>query len=111
SHRTRAALPAGPEGALRAGNTTNRDLARHFDQVIGEYAGTDLMGGEPAVYDDAAAAAELSRRLQGFFVGHPIRVEIDDTIAANAVAGADVVRLNRGGGVSGGHLRPCGYDD
>ncbi|HJZ88503.1 MAG TPA: flavohemoglobin expression-modulating QEGLA motif protein [Polyangia bacterium] len=85
-----------PESAIRDGKTTNLELARHFDQVIGEYAGTDLMGGEPAVYDDAAAAAELSRRLQGFFVGHPIRVEIDDTIAANAVAGADVVRLKRG---------------
>jgi uncharacterized protein (TIGR02421 family) len=77
------------------GKTTNLMLAEHFDRVIDQYAAVPL-GGEPEPEVDAeAVASELARRFHDFFVDHAIRVEVVDSLTANAVAGADVVKIKR----------------
>jgi len=78
------------------GKTTNLALARHFDAIMGKYTGHELARPQEATLSAEDVAAELSRRLGRRFAPHPIRVEVDDTIAANAVAGADVVRIKKG---------------
>jgi uncharacterized protein (TIGR02421 family) len=84
-----------PDSVTTDGKTSNLSLAHHFDGMITQYAGKDLGAREAVNLGAEQAAAELSRRLSSFFEGHSIRVELDDAIAANAVAGADVVRLKR----------------
>jgi uncharacterized protein (TIGR02421 family) len=85
-----------PDSVACDGKTSNLQLAEHFDRVITSYAGKDLGTEDAEVLSDVEVADELRRRLSRFFVDHPIRVELDDGIAANAVAGADVVRVKRG---------------
>ena len=75
--------------------TTNLDLARHFDQVIAGFVGPPDEGDRPTLSAEEVAA-ELGPRLAAFFTGHAIRVEVVDSIAANAVAGAEEVKLKRG---------------
>jgi uncharacterized protein (TIGR02421 family) len=87
-----------PDSLTADRKTTNLDLARHFDDVIEGLAGAADMPG-PA--DELTLTAEevvpeLTRRFQRFFVGHPIRVEVVDSIAAKAVAGVEGVRVKRG---------------
>lgn len=77
------------------GKTTNLALAEHVDRVSARYQDTSRDGaGGPELSADAVAA-ELEQRLTRFFAGHAIRVEVVDSLAANAVAGADVVKLKR----------------
>ena len=94
-HRFSCELYGRPASVACDGKTTNLALAHHFDTVITQYADKELPVRE-ATLSAEQVAEELSRRLAKFFAGHTIRVELDDSIAANAVAGADVVRIKRG---------------
>src|SRR5204863_7040467 len=64
--------------------------------VIDQYAARVLGSSEddPAVPPEEVAA-ELERRFRAFFDGHAIRVEVVDSLSANAVAGPDVVKIKR----------------
>ena len=86
-----------PNSPTCDGKTTNLALARHFDAMITQFAGQDIARsvGDPLTAEQVAD--DLGRRFAKRFAPHPIRVEVDDTIAANAVAGADVVRIKKGG--------------
>lgn len=81
------------------GKTTNLALAQHFDRVLAAYA---RKVPAPAATDDEAeispddVAAELARRFARFFGDAAPRVEVVEALSANAVAGADVVKLKRG---------------
>jgi uncharacterized protein (TIGR02421 family) len=94
-HRFSCELYGRPASVACDGKTTNLALAHHFDTVITQYADKELPARE-ATLSAEDVAEELARRLARFFAGHTIRVELDDSIAANAVAGADVVRIKRG---------------
>src|SRR5438105_1873066 len=93
-HRFSCELYGRPSSVACDGKTTNLALAQHFDTVITQYA--DKEPPREATISAEEVADELGRRLGRFFPGHSIRVQLDDTIAANAVAGADVVRIKRG---------------
>lgn len=84
-----------PNSPTTDGKTTNLALARHFDAMINQYADHDIARGEEPTLSAEEVAEELGRRFALRFAPHPIRVEVDDSIAANAVAGADVVRIKR----------------
>ncbi len=88
-----------PASASTDGRTTNLALAEHFDEVIARYAGSALAD-EPEELDAAAAAAELERRLAGFFVGlgpgETVRCEVVPGLAAKAASGSAGVRLRAG---------------
>ena len=85
-----------PNSPTCDGKTTNLSLARHFDSIMDKYTGHELARAQEPTLSAEEVAAELGRRLGRRFAPHPIRVEVDDTIAANAVAGADVVRIKKG---------------
>jgi len=85
-----------PNSPTADGKTTNLALARHFDAMMTQYADHEIAKGQEATLSAEEVAAELGRRFSKRFAPHPIRVEVDDTIAANAVAGADVVRIKAG---------------
>lgn len=85
-----------PNSPTCDGKTTNLALARHFDAMMKQYADHEIARAQEPTLDAAEVAEELGRRFARRFAPHPIRVEVDDTIAANAVAGADVVRIKAG---------------
>jgi uncharacterized protein (TIGR02421 family) len=85
-----------PQSVSCDGKTTNLALAEHFDAVIDRYA-RRLPGDPDEEVSADVVAAELERRFRAFFTGHVIRVEVVDSLTANAVAGADVVKIKRGG--------------
>ncbi|MBI4511557.1 MAG: DUF1704 domain-containing protein [Deltaproteobacteria bacterium] len=90
-----------PQSVSCDGKTTNLALAEHFDRVIDHYAGQGLgLVEDKPELTALEVAEELQRRFDRFFVHHPIRVEVVDSLSANAVAGADVVKINRASGFS-----------
>jgi uncharacterized protein (TIGR02421 family) len=95
-HKLSRELYGHPNSPTADGKTTNLALARHFDAMINQYADHHIARGEIPTLSAQEVAEELGRRFARRFAPHPIRVEVDDTIAANAVAGADVVRIKKG---------------
>lgn len=81
--------------SLVPGHRTNVELARHFEQILDQYVDVQLGGEDEVAVEASLAAAELRLRFAAYFDDHPIRVEVIDGLAANAVAGADVVKLKR----------------
>jgi uncharacterized protein (TIGR02421 family) len=78
------------------GRTTNLMLAEHFDRVLKTYAGADL-GAPPSACMPAERVAEtMEARLREYFLDDPIRCEVAETLSANAVTSAEVVKLKRG---------------
>lgn len=78
--------------------TTNLDLARHFANVVDQFAGA---GRPPSPLDEEVltseeVAPELARRFAVSFPDRTIRVEIVDDIAAKATARIDLVQIKRG---------------
>lgn len=92
-----AELYGRPQSISCDGKTTNLDLADHFDRVIAQYP---ALGVDETTLTAEAAADDLRRRLAGFFGEREVRVEVVDELGANAVAGADVIKLKRGAGFS-----------
>lgn len=95
-HRLSRGLYGHPNSPTADGKTTNLALARHFDAMITQYAGHDVARGQEPTLSAEEVAAELQRRFTKRFAPHPIRVEVDESLAAKAVAGADVVRIKKG---------------
>lgn len=86
----------GRPGSLSADRrTTNLDLARHFDQVIGGFhPPPDDLDQHNISAEDAVVL--LKERFERFFVGREIRVSLVDDLAAQASASADEIRVKRG---------------
>src|SRR5581483_147965 len=91
-----------PDSLSCDGKTTNTALAEHFDRVMAAYAGADLRSGARAV-DAADVAFQLEERLRAHFsygaqdgAKVPIRCEIAESLSANAVTSADVIKIKRG---------------
>jgi uncharacterized protein (TIGR02421 family) len=84
-----------PDSISCDGRTTNLALAQHFDGVLTRYPSYARPTGEATVAADRAAAL-LEARLAGFFTERPPRVEVVADLTANAVAGADAVKLKKG---------------
>lgn len=85
-----------PQSVSCDGRTTNLSLAEHFDQVIERYVTKELDTTPEALLSADQVAQELAQRFSAFFADHTIRVEVVDSLSANAVAGADVVKIKRG---------------
>jgi len=83
-----------PESISCDGRTTNLALAQHFDEVLAHYPLLARPTGEDTLSAEEAAPL-LEARLAEFFRERPPRVEVVDELTANAVAGADAVKLRR----------------
>ena len=84
-----------PSSLSSDGKTTNLELAEHFDRVMFAYANVDL-GGHARPIGADEVAAQLDARLRAYFTDDPIRCEVAETLSANAVTSAELVRVKRG---------------
>jgi uncharacterized protein (TIGR02421 family) len=72
--------------------TTNLDLARHFEQVVASFAPSLSSVDQPSL--GAEEAAEILRdRFAQFFTGHPVKVRVVDRLAASASSTGEEIRL------------------
>jgi uncharacterized protein (TIGR02421 family) len=78
------------------GRTTVRDMGLVLYDLFTAVGGERL--GKPQLRDITAenAALELNARLDRFFGGAPIRVQVDDSLLADAAAGSDYVKIRSG---------------
>jgi uncharacterized protein (TIGR02421 family) len=72
--------------------TTNLDLARHFEQVVASFAPPLSPVDQPTLGADEAAEI-LRERFAQFFGEHPVKVRIVDRLAASASSTAEEIRL------------------
>lgn len=82
---------------LPDGRTTVREMGQRLGAQLGAIAWNKIGEPHPREYDSRAAAAILNERLATFFgdsVG--VRVEVDDTLVADAAAGGDYVKIRSG---------------
>lgn len=93
-HRRSVECYGQPSSLFCDGKNTNLDLARHFDRVMQGYAGVAHDRSAPVTAEEVAAA--LEKRLRAHFTDDAIRCEVADTLSANAVASAEVVKIKRG---------------
>ncbi len=78
------------------GQTTNLELARHFDRMLSGFL--DFEAGEVPEprYTAERAAGMLERRMRRYFKNRKVRVQISSRLTANAAAGATTIKLKRG---------------
>ncbi len=76
--------------------TTNLELARYFDRVLIGFAGCDLGPQPKARYTAEEAAEILDRKMQRFFKGDRVKVQVSSNLTANAAAGAATIKIKRG---------------
>lgn len=83
----------GRPGSLSADRqTTNLDLARHFEQVVSSFAPSLSSVDQPSL--GAEEAAQILRdRFSEFFTSHPIKVRVVDRLVASASSTAEEIRL------------------
>ncbi|MFO0661344.1 MAG: flavohemoglobin expression-modulating QEGLA motif protein [Polyangiaceae bacterium] len=88
-------LYGSPKDRLPHGKTV-RDVCSEIYGRLGA-VGKSILGPEdPRDIPADEAAAILDRRLREYFVGSQVAVQIDDSIAADAAAGSDYVKLRSG---------------
>lgn len=72
--------------------TTNLDLARHFEQVVASFAPSLSSVDQPSLGAEEAAAI-LRERFSQFFTSHPIKVRVVDRLAASASSTGEEIRI------------------
>lgn len=89
-------LYGSPKDRLPDGRTTVRDMGFVLYNLLTAIGGERL--GPPERRDITAemAALELNARFDRFFGGASIRVEVDDSLLADAAAGSDYVKIRSG---------------
>ena len=93
------ALFGGPERALPGGATT-REAANHFITVADEMDRELLAPAEQVEISATALVLQLQARLDDFFDGRVITVELDPDLIAKAAAGATRIRVRSGAAFS-----------
>ncbi|MBX3262635.1 MAG: DUF1704 domain-containing protein [Labilithrix sp.] len=89
-------LYGSPKDKFPDGIATLRDLGHVLYEILTNIDETLLgMQYERAIPAEEAAA-ELNRRLTGYFGDAAVRVEVDDTILSDAAAGSDYVKVRSG---------------
>lgn len=103
SHRVTAyssRLFGRPVELLPGNGPTNLDAARHFVDLANELD-QELRSVEPGyVLPAEVVQQELQQAVDAFFVGHPIRVELDPNLIAKAAASPTRIRLRTNTGFS-----------
>jgi uncharacterized protein (TIGR02421 family) len=90
--------------------TTNLDLARHFEQVIASFSPT-LAAVDQPTYGAEEAAQVLRDRFALFFTNHPVKVRVVDRLAASASSTGEEIRLRCDARFSQRALRQIEYHE
>jgi len=90
--------------------TTNLDLARHFEQVIASFS-PPLSAVDQPSYGAEEAAQALRDRFALFFTGHPVKVRVVDHLAASASSTGEEIRLRCDARFSQRALRQIEYHE
>jgi uncharacterized protein (TIGR02421 family) len=78
------------------GKTTVRDMGLVLYDLFTAIGGERLGPAQPRDITAETAAQELNARFDRFFGGAPIRVQVDDSLLADAAAGSDYVKIRSG---------------
>jgi uncharacterized protein (TIGR02421 family) len=78
------------------GQTTVRDMGLVLYDLFTAVGGERLGRPQPRDISAETAALELNARFDRFFGGAPIRVQVDDSLLADAAAGSDYVKIRSG---------------
>jgi uncharacterized protein (TIGR02421 family) len=78
------------------GRTTVRDMGLVLYDLFTAVGGERLGPAQPRDVSAETAALELNARFDRFFGGAPIRVQVDDSLLADAAAGSDYVKIRSG---------------
>jgi uncharacterized protein (TIGR02421 family) len=90
--------------------TTNLDLARHFEQVVSSFAPPLSSVDQPSL--SAEEAAEILRdRFSRFFTSHPVKVRVVDHLAAAASSSGEEIRLKHDARFSQRDLRQLEFHE
>ena len=82
---------------LPDGRTTVREMGKRFGAQLGAIAWNKIGEAQPREHDARAAAEILNQRFAAFFGdAMGVRVEVDDTLVADAAAGSDYVKIRSG---------------
>ncbi|AKT43198.1 membrane protein [Chondromyces crocatus] len=95
-HEYSRRLFGSPKDVLPDGKTTVREMGSAFQARLTSVCGERLGPEEPRDIPAHQAALELNLRLDRFFGGASIRVEVDDALLADATAGSDYVKIRSG---------------
>lgn len=90
------ALYGSPKDALPDGKTTVREMGFVLYNLLTAIGGEPLGPVQRRDITAEMAALELNARFDKFFGGAPIRVQVDDSLLADAAAGSDYVKLRSG---------------
>ena len=91
-------------------NTTNLDLARHFEQVVASFS-PPLSSVDQPSYGAEEAAQVLRDRFAQFFTDHPVKVRVVDRLAASASSTGEEIRLKYDARFSQRDLRQLEYHE
>jgi uncharacterized protein (TIGR02421 family) len=78
------------------GETTVRDMGLVLYDLFTATSGERLGRPQPRDITAETAAIDLNARFDRFFGGAPIRVQVDDSLLADAAAGSDYVKIRSG---------------
>jgi uncharacterized protein (TIGR02421 family) len=95
-HKYSRALYGSPKDKLPDGQTTVRDMGIVLYDVLTAIGGEKLGPTERREITAEMAALELNARFDRFFGSAAIRVQVDDSILADAAAGSDYVKIRSG---------------
>ncbi len=90
--------------------TTNLDLARHFEQVIASFEPPLSAVDQPTLGAEEAARA-LRDRFALFFGDHPVKVRVVDRLAASASSSGEEIRLKHDARFSQRDLRQIEFHE
>ena len=85
-----------PTDPLRYVPVSSLDMARQIHRVVGEIANVDLSVAPLAEYDADAVARVIEAGVHAHFGDAAPKVEVVDTLSANALATPDRIRVRRG---------------
>lgn len=90
--------------------TTNLDLARHFEQVVASFAPPLSVVDQPMLGAEVAAQT-LRDRFAQFFTNHSVKVRVVDRLAASASSSGDEIRLKHDARFSQRDLRQLEFHE
>lgn len=90
--------------------TTNLDLARHFEQVVASFAPSLSAVDQPSLGAEEAAVF-LRDRFSKFFTNHPVRVRVVERLSASASSTGEEIRLKAAARFSQRDLRQLEFHE
>jgi uncharacterized protein (TIGR02421 family) len=93
-------LYGSPKDRFPDDRTTVRDMGFVLYELLTSIGGERLGPEQPRDIPAPVAAQEISARLSRYFGSAAVRVEVDDTLLADAAAGSDYVKIRSGAAFS-----------